>query len=370
MERRVRVLFVEGDDDPTPVSAERLADRAGFEIERAAGWAAAERDAEAYDCVVTNYALADGDGVEVVRAVRAAAPRLPVVLYTAVGDERTVREALHAGAADYVIAGEVDDRSDGGTEELREADTDSDGAAEREAATLENRVRAAVSESGRAAERLTPSERVAELEALDRLFRHDIRNDMAVIVGWADVLRDHVSEGGEDILDRILDNGRHTLELTDVAGDAAATITDEAATAVEPTDLGEALREAVQSRRETFPGATIELDAVPTCRVAANYLLGSVFRSLLNDAVSNYPGDAPALRVSAERDGDTVRVRVADADPDGEGVRAEPAFGTGTDLERSDAGIDRYLVERLVDVYGGDVKVDDGAFVVELRVSG
>lgn len=367
----MRVLFVEGDDDPTPVSAERLADRAGFEIERAAGWTAAERDAEAYDCVVTNYALADGDGVEVVRAVRAAAPRLPVVLYTAVGDERTVREALHAGAADYVIAGEVDDRSDGGTDEsMGGADTGAGGVAEREVATLEGRVRAAVSESGRTAERLTPTERVAELEALDRLFRHDIRNDMAVIVGWADVLRDHVSEGGEDILDRILDNGRHTLELTDVAGDAAATVTDEAATAVEPTDLGEALRKAVQSRRETFPGVTIELDAVPACRVAANHLLGSVFRSLLNEAVSNYRGDAPALRVSAERDGDTVRVRVADADPDGEGVRAEPAFGTGTDLERSDAGIDRYLVERLVDAYGGDVKVDDGAFVVELRVSG
>lgn len=362
----MRVLFVESDDDPTPVSAERFADRDGVEVERAAGWEAVERDTDAFDCVVTNYALADGDGVEVVRAVGAAAPRLPVVLYTAVGDERVARDALRAGAADYVVAGEADDRTDG---ESDESGRGVDGKEAREAATLERRVRAAVAGFDRTAEGCTPADRAAELEALDRLFRHDIRNDIAVIVGWADVLRDHVSEEGEEILDRILDNGRHTLELTDVAGDAAATVTDDDATAVEPTDLGEALREAVRSRREAFPGATIELGAVPTCRIAANYLLGSVFRSLLNDAVSNYDGDAPALRVSAERDGDTVRVRMADADPNGAGVRAEPAFGTGTDLERSDAGIDRYLVERLVDVYGGRVKAEDGAFVVELRAS-
>lgn len=363
----MRVLFVESDDDPTPVSAERFADRDGLAVERATGVEAADGDADAFDCVVTNYALADGDGVKVVRAVDAAAPRLPAVLYTAVGDERVARDALRAGAADYVVAGEAGDRTD---DESGEPGRDANAGRheDREAAALERRVRAAVAGVDRTAGD-TPTDRAAELEALDRLFRHDIRNDMAVIVGWADVLRDHVSEEGEEILDRILDNGRHTLELTDVAGDAAATVTDDGATAVEPTDLGEALREAVRSRREAFPGATIELGAVPTCRVAANYLLGSVFRSLLNDAVSNYDGDAPALRVSAERDGDTVRVRVADADPNGAGVRAEPAFGTGTDLERSDAGIDRYLVERLVDVYDGQVKVEDGAFVVELRAS-
>ncbi|MDS0296241.1 response regulator [Halogeometricum luteum] len=365
MERRVRVLFVEGDGDPTPVSAARFAGRDGIEVERVAEWAAAGRDAEAYDCVVTNHALSDGDGVEVVRAVGAAAPRVPVVLYTAVGDERTARAALRAGAADYVVARGTDGRSDDETEESGEADPEA--VAEREAATLESRVRAAVSEADRVVGELTPTERVAELAALDRLFRHDIRNDMAVIVGWADVLRDHVTEEGEDILDRILDNGRETLELTDAAGDAAATVTDEAATAVEPTDLGEALREAVQSRREAFPEASIELGAVPGCRVAANHLLGAVFRSLLNEAVSDYRGDVPSLRVSAERDGETVRVRVADADPDGAGVRAEPPFGRGTDLERSDADVHRYLVERLVGAYGGTVKADDGAFVVELR---
>ncbi|MDS0297814.1 hybrid sensor histidine kinase/response regulator [Halogeometricum sp. S1BR25-6] len=365
MERRVRVLFVEGDDDPTAVSAERLGDRDGIEVEGVAGWAAAG-DVELYDCVVTNHALSDGDAVEVVRAVGAAAPRVPVVLYTAVGDERTAREALRAGAADYVVACGSDDRSDGGTGESA-GGADAEEIADREAATLERRIRAAVSGGDRTVGGLTPTERVAELESLDRLFRHDIRNDMAVIVGWADVLRDHVTEEGEEILDRILDNGRHTLELTDVAGDAAATITDEAATAVEPTDLGEALREAVQSRREAFPRASIELGAVPACRVAANHLLGSVFRSLLNEAVSNYRGDTPTLHVSAERDGETVRVRVADADSDGAGVSAEPPLGTGTDLERSDADIDRYLVERLVGVYGGEVRVDDGAFVVELR---
>lgn len=350
-------MFVEGGDDPTPVSAEGLADHDGIEVTRVDAWEPAERDAGAYDCVVTNYALSDGDGVELVRAVGRVVPSLPAILYTAVGDERVARDALRAGAADYVAAGESDERRpDGG-----------DGDDRTEAAMLERRVAAAVSGANRSKSDDGADERASELAALNRVLRHDIRNDMAVIVGWADILREHVAEDGEDILDRILDNGRHTLELTDIAGDAAATVTDERATSVEPTDLGTALREAVRSRRETFPRATIELGDVPACRVAANFLLDSVFRSLLNDAVSDHRGGDPVLRVTAECDGETVRVRIGDESPNGTRVRRDPPFGTGADLERSDAGLDRYLVERLVDIYDGRVSVDDGAFVVELR---
>ncbi|PSP90837.1 hypothetical protein BRC90_00225 [Halobacteriales archaeon QS_4_69_34] len=66
------------------------------------------------DCVVSAYRLADADGIELLRAVRAEHPGLPFVLYTAAGSERIASEAIAAGVTDYVR------REDGGRDELAE----------------------------------------------------------------------------------------------------------------------------------------------------------------------------------------------------------------------------------------------------------
>lgn len=364
MDRRVRVLFVEGDEDPTAVSPHRLESGArGVEVDGVASPAASDLDPATYDCVVCNYALADGDGVGVVSKLRDAHPSLPVVVYTAVGDEAVARDALRAGASDYVVGDATGEEA--GTEETTRTVSD-------EAATLERRVVAAANAdgAGRTGERArTGGSTAAQLETLTRVLTHDIRNDLSVVVGWADVLRDAVDEDDEEVLDRILDNGRQTLELTDVARDAVEIIVGDGTEEVEPTRLEPVLRRTVQTRRETFGDAVVELDEVPTCRVAANSLLESVFRNLLNDAVANHAGTDPAVRVAGERDGDTVRVRIEGGatDPDG---RRRRALGE-SELDSPATGISLFLVKTLVDAYGGDVRVEDAdaTVVVELRVT-
>ncbi|MCF2207926.1 hypothetical protein KVP02_09730, partial [Halobacterium salinarum] len=42
--------------------------------------------------------------------------------------------------------------------------------------------------------------REQELELLNRIIRHDIRNDMAVVLGWAELLEDHVDDEGCEYL--------------------------------------------------------------------------------------------------------------------------------------------------------------------------
>jgi signal transduction histidine kinase len=357
MDRRVRLLFVEGDEDPTAVPPHRLeSGEEGFEVDSVAAPPTPDVDPAAYDCVVCNWASADGDGVELVSALRDAHPTLPVVVYTAAGDEAAARDAFRAGASDYVVG---------------EAAAGTDGPEfEEEAATLERRVAAAANAGG--ADRSDGRTRAdgstaAELETLTRVLTHDVRNDLSVVVGWADVLRGTVDEDGEEVLDRILDNVRQTLELTDVARDAVEVLVGDGTEEVEPTHLGPALRRAVQTRRETFTDAAVELGEVPACRVLANSLLESVFRSLLNDALADHAGTDPSVRVAGERDGDTVRVRVEGgaADPDG---RRRNALDE-RELDSPATEISLFLVRTLVDAYGGDVRVedDDATVVVELR---
>ena len=55
-----------------------------------------------FDVVLLDNHLPDMDGIELLRQVRATDQALPVVMITGEGDDRTLSEALHAGATDYV----------------------------------------------------------------------------------------------------------------------------------------------------------------------------------------------------------------------------------------------------------------------------
>lgn len=101
-----RLLVV--DDQPEVVEHVReLAEELGFEV---AGFASAEDclaaldTGAAADAVVLDWNLGDGrlNGVEALPALRAARPRLPVVMLTGEASYRLAVEAVQAGANDFV----------------------------------------------------------------------------------------------------------------------------------------------------------------------------------------------------------------------------------------------------------------------------
>lgn len=104
------VLVVDDADDARDLTA-RLFRRAGYRCVTADGGVAALAavDADAPDLVLLDLSMPDMDGLEVLRRLRAD-PRhraLPVIMFTAMGDLRTVAEARRLGAADYLVKGAV-----------------------------------------------------------------------------------------------------------------------------------------------------------------------------------------------------------------------------------------------------------------------
>jgi two-component system KDP operon response regulator KdpE len=102
MPDRPRVLVV--DDEPQILRGLKIVLRsAGYDVETAATKAAAlvQLSSRPPDAVVLDLVLPDGEGVEVCREVRRWS-RLPIVVLSAVGDEREKVRALDAGADDYV----------------------------------------------------------------------------------------------------------------------------------------------------------------------------------------------------------------------------------------------------------------------------
>jgi len=218
--------------------------------------------------------------------------------------------------------------------------------------------------------------REQELELLNRIIRHDIRNDMSVVLGWAQMLEDHVDTEGEEYLRKILASGEHVVELTDVARDYVETVVSDGEPTVEPIALRSVIETELSLREESFPEAEFVVDgALPDVEVAADSMLSSVFRNLLNNAVQHNDKDSPRIEVSCDVHDDAVEIRVADNGPGIPAGKKDIVFGKGErGLGSPGTGIGLYLVDTLVTQYGGAVWAEDNeptgsVFVVELSRS-
>jgi PAS domain S-box-containing protein len=100
----IRVLHVDDDEGIRELTREYLGrENDRLVVEQATGTAdALERLDDAVDCVVADYEMTDGDGIELLEAVRDEYPDLPYVLYTGKGSEEIASEAISAGVTDYL----------------------------------------------------------------------------------------------------------------------------------------------------------------------------------------------------------------------------------------------------------------------------
>lgn len=201
-----------------------------------------------------------------------------------------------------------------------------------------------------------------QLEILNRLVSHDIRNDMAAMISLIELLIEDAPEDAREDLIRVRDTGRHVADLTETLRSLVDVIRRGREVEPEPVSLRETLVGEVRNMERTYGAADLEIvGEVPDVEVQAGPLLGSVFRNLLNNAVQHNPAERPVVELAAERDGDTVAVRVADDGPgmpeeEARRLEDEPPDHLG---EVPDASMGLYLVRRLVDSYGGSVGVED-----------
>ncbi|MGQ3329386.1 MULTISPECIES: sensor histidine kinase [Halorubrum] len=214
-----------------------------------------------------------------------------------------------------------------------------------------------------------------DLRLLNQVMRHDIRNDLQLVEAYAELLDDHVDEEGEEYLSVIKESARNAVGLTTSARDLAQVmLRDEA----EPTSvsLSRELSQQVEEVRSAYPGAVVTVEgSFPECEVVGDEMLGSVFRNVLRNAIQHNDETPAEVVVSAvERDGE-VAVRIADNGPGIPEDHREEVFGKGEKgLDSPGAGIGLYLVRSLVDLYGGDVWIEDNepkgtVFVITLPVA-
>ncbi|MFB6173165.1 MAG: sensor histidine kinase [Halobacteriales archaeon] len=212
------------------------------------------------------------------------------------------------------------------------------------------------------AERAALERREGELEqhrerltVLNRVLRHDIRNQINVILA---AVSDLPEEDAPPPLERIEARSRKILEISENARriesiarrNRAPTETEDAVAIVERT---------AERTRSRFPDAEIRTDVPGEARVTSNGHFESAVRNVLENAVEHNDADDPDVEVTVAKGGDEVRVRVADNGP-GIPEQERVVFERRTETELShSSGLGLWLVHWIVEDSDGTVRVED-----------
>jgi signal transduction histidine kinase len=234
----------------------------------------------------------------------------------------------------------------------------------RTADELQRLVEAFNSMAAELARQRTQLERTNRLEAWAEMARqvaHDIKNPLTPIQLAAEHLRRVHRDRGEPLgpvlngcVDTILAQVRM---LRQISGEFASFAASPAARLV-PTDLSDVVHEVVSPYRVGLDhrvSVEVDLDDLPPMALD-RVLLGRAMTNIMENAIHAMPGGG-ALRVTARRDGDRVRVAFTDTgvgmDDEARAHLFEPYFST----KATGTGLGLSIAKRNVELHGGTIEV-------------
>jgi len=155
--------------------------------------------------------------------------------------------------------------------------------------------------------------RERQLVVMDNLLRHNIRNDMSVVLGNAEMI---AAEGHEPAAGRaeiIRSKGQQLVRSADKQREIIDLLTHHDSPA--RLDVVEVVREAAAVVRRRHPAAELTLQLPEEAHALAMYELQQAVEELIENAIEHDPSDAPAVTITVENLGDVVDVLVADRAP-------------------------------------------------------
>ncbi|SHG84088.1 histidine kinase N-terminal 7TM domain-containing protein [Halobaculum gomorrense] len=197
------------------------------------------------------------------------------------------------------------------------------------------------------------------LRVLTRVLRHDLRNELNVVLGYADVIESTAGDAAAEYAQRIQRSAERLASLgTRVRGvDQTLRRTDHGG---RPVDVTRVVEEVAARARERFPTATVTVDADADAAAYADELLATAVWNVVENAVRHHDGERARVAVGLTAGSDEVELRIAD---DGPGIpeedRAAVESGHETQLRHA-SGLGLWLVRWIVDGVDGELAFLDG----------
>jgi PAS domain S-box-containing protein len=154
--------------------------------------------------------------------------------------------------------------------------------------------------------------RERHLRNVDRLLRHNLRNDLNLVVGYAETAR----EGTRDVdaaVDRILDTVDSMVRTAEKQREIVNLLST--GRSRQRIRLSSVLDSVVTSVRRSVPEATVVTDVPRDVDVYASENIGIAVRELLENALEHADAPDPACELVVEEFESTVEVVVRDRNP-------------------------------------------------------
>jgi len=153
------------------------------------------------------------------------------------------------------------------------------------------------------------------LEVANRVLRHNLRNDMNVILGRAERIADEDVDDEVNEAERIIETAKELVDLSEKA-QTISSIEDGPVAGRTRIDVSNSLRELVRDFRERHPGVLIDCEAPDDEKLGLTLPKKELFdipvRNVIENAIEHNDSENPWVRVSAESGPEGIRVRVED----------------------------------------------------------
>ncbi|MDS0477106.1 PAS domain S-box protein [Natrinema sp. 1APR25-10V2] len=199
--------------------------------------------------------------------------------------------------------------------------------------------------------------RETRLQVLNRVLRHDIRNDMNLILGHAQLLKDGAAKPDSHI-DTILSVVDDVIKLSEQARELDQLFESEQ-NARKSVDICSLIEAKSVEFREAYPGTTIDTafpDGKELYAEAIN-LIESVIDNLIENAIEHNDTDTPELTITLSQvmEDEMVSIKIVDNGPGLSQADIDVIeTGTETALEHA-SGLGLWLVNWIVTESGGYV---------------
>ena len=214
-------------------------------------------------------------------------------------------------------------------------------------------------------------ERRQQSEVLHRLLRHNLRNDLTVILGHSQILQDDLDGSKGESAEAIAETADRLRGLADTAQEAQSIIDRE--TVRKPVDAVALLEDEIERLRSEFE-VEVETELPQTQFVLADALLREAFRQLLTNAVEHNDSASPTIWVrvaTAPERSSWIDIEIAD---DGPGMPENEVStltaGEETPLQHG-SGIGLWIIYWIITRYGGDLEFeprDGGGSLVRIKL--
>lgn len=193
------------------------------------------------------------------------------------------------------------------------------------------------------------------LEVVNRVLRHDVRNDMNVVLGHAEMLID--TQQTETHARQIIRKGEDIVELSEKAR-KLEDIAGENTTEKSVIDVADLVEQTVADLKQIYPDAEFQLERPNRADAYVCDIINSAIRNVVKNAIEHNDKSIPQVEVTVNRNAsetEDITIEVADNGP-GLPDREQEVIETGTETAlKHSTGMGLWLAYWIVTQSGGRI---------------